>query len=527
MLRPITPYVRAFTASGRDVILDELTVAISGQKSINDWAGAFAVEILPQAKSGFSPTNTFMVREFYKAISPGDIISLGMESPHDLMLGIVDKVYKRKVTGEKTTTSLVIQGRDFGKILLEDNIVYAPLVFDENRNRFIDALQQLYGNKHPILRGYIPLWGPGDRFPKRQFEEVTINEAIDFVIENAITLQVQLPKGYQSAIIPEVTARSAVPGHSPADLVYMAGGPATYDGTIANFLNRILDKPFYEGWVDTKTRGSGSSIIPVPYIRVRPTPFDEFELNNFAREKFFFDDRFSWDSTKTWVDEKPYHEITEDDILEKALGVTDLEVKSFYTVTLEREVVGTAVQELKGLSFPILDVWAAKKYGMRALREKSLHVNDRSPIASTPELVRRKRNQMFNWFRMNPDFESGRIRIPGKDKIKIGDRVALMEEIGRDDSGGPKDPMVFYLPSLSFSWKSGSPGQVNEMYSMILNLTRGHTKGMVKTFMEKVKTDPAFVIYETATPVGGVPNFASPLSISRGFDVKYVDFLDI
>ena len=116
----------------------------------------------------------------------------------------------------------------------------------------------------------------------------------------------------------EITSR-------PTDKVLLSANAAQYDGNIANFLKRLLDGPFYECWVDTFldiTQPLPVQPQPMPVLRIRPTPFDEENLN-FVGTDYVIDPMFSWENLKTWITQEPYHRFQPEDLQNENLWISD------------------------------------------------------------------------------------------------------------------------------------------------------------------------------------------------------------
>lgn len=480
--RGIKGYVKAITRNAGEIMLDPQM--ISGHKSIDSMAGNFEIRV----SSDFNSVNLSSHSSrssLFEILRPMDVISIGIERPDGLMLGIVENIFETKSGGSTGQRLITIKGSDFGKILQQDNIVFAPLTVDlegqvDKVNLFEAAVKQAFGNNHPLTRSLSATWGPITPMQTLGFENVDIQVAVDFVLKNGISLSV-IPFFNQSANTPlgeifrkEITSR-------PTDKVLLSANAAQYDGNIANFLKRLLDGPFYECWVDTFldiTQPLPVQPQPMPVLRIRPTPFDEENLN-FVGTDYVIDPMFSWENLKTWITQEPYHRFQPEDLQNENLGISDYEALSFYTVNFTKEPIGTPFQELHGVSFPLLDIYMAKKYGLRPIRVSSQHLHV-DPDIPTPQQIRNKRNQIFNWHRMNPEFLSGTVNILGRDDIRVGDRLAYFKLKKQE-----KDPILFYIKSLGFSWNVG------QEYNMSLALTRGHSQKMVNNLKEEITTESA------------------------------------
>jgi len=233
--------------------------------------------------------------------------------------------------------------------------------------------------------------------------------------------------------------------------------------------------------------------------------------------------------------------ITEEEILQKGLGVSDEEVFSMYKVGGSRDVIAMSEIGKFGYYFPLLDADILRAYGMREhqaetklcpyssdnarlkwakdLSAEDLSVNPydvwgivnnlRSTLATTKiieeildaiknnkldELFSRgsqvlltgvKRNRVWRWNRYNQILESGQITIKGRD-IRVGSKVELPEEFCRgyiEDGNSKKRRsfvgMEFYCVDAEQRWQFGQP------WTTTLALTRGHNKTQLQAFHDQ------------------------------------------
>lgn len=503
--RAIKPTVLAFT---RDEVLDlsPLVTALNGRKSIHNLAGSFNIELLPEKTSGV--TSTRAIKEIYAKLSPMDVITIGMQNPHGLVMGIIDNSYKSDSGGPRARAGIGLKCRDFGKLFLQDSLVYSPIGEAQSNGPFDKALKAVFGQNSPLLRFFEQYWRAETLRKNKGFQIYTVKEAFNFLLDNAFTIEIDLPLqgGFkfpvEGKIRKDITAREG-------DRLYTDLG-ATYDGSVANLIMRQLDREFYEVWVDSmppKSTGT-ETVNAAPVFRVRPTPFDEERLNFTG---LTLDPQFTWDNTLTYIHQKPYHVLDGQKIRNIDLGRSDHDMKSFYLMHETRSFYNQPYMEQRGTAWPLIDRYAAKRYGLKDFRAQSIMLNvdknesvlplenvtgidpenilgdlDRTTRERFLEKLIEKRNRLFNWHRMNAHFESGTVRIQGNELIRVGDRVALPEEIAPDGSGGIDDPMVYYVTDISWSWR------VKRDFEMVLSLSRGHNKSMIESFLFDIqKRTPA------------------------------------
>jgi hypothetical protein len=142
-----------------------------------------------------------------------------------------------------------------------------------------------------------------------------------------------------------------------------------------------------------------------------------------------------------------------------------------------------------GLTYPLLDLWNAKKFGIKAYNARLVNVGADVALSRTDAdgaktewrfRVTEMRNRLFNWYRLNAYFESGSMTIVGRDRARVGDPVFRPEQ--RCAFGGSKG-MRYYTTGVSWAWSFG------DQYTTTLQVSRGHNDDMLDVLKADIMAD--------------------------------------
>lgn len=256
--------------------------------------------------------------------------------------------------------------------------------------------------------------------------------------------------------------------------------PRDYEGSILGFIRGLLDLDFYECWVDTVPvepwELALSPGIPVVHLVVRPKPFDEIGSEWAATAE---DPGIGWDSLRTLVEGLEHHEIEPEEVLQEQLGFSDADALSMYVVTGRHDLLGNTATAGLGWYYPLVDLYAARRFGLRRYNSdltlvggdvRTRSTDDSGYVSGLGEAVKEARNRLFNWYRPAPWFESGSIVVAGRDRFRPGDPVRLPRAF---PPIGSEIGMRYYCVGVEHAWQWGSH------YTSTLQLTRGHNAGML------------------------------------------------
>jgi hypothetical protein len=472
-------------------------------KSIHDSTGAWQVSLVPSPGT-VGPQRIRDLELLFKTIQLGSIVSLGFDEDGGIMLGIVANRHRtRQRAGDKTSYGLVISGSDMGRLLTQDSIVHANLN-QPTLVTFLFELQAALEPDSPLLNAFKGAWGPGvsaNNDPTPTFSGSSVKDAIDFALQAAPSMRLPMfGKIWGSTGFPGDFIKTDNSITTWNDAKIYGDGPQNYQGTIWGFLQNLLDEDFYEMWLDTTPTGFP---LPDTELIVRPKPFDEPELD-FAKT----DERTGseWKELKTRLDQLEHWEIEESEVLSERLGTTDANCYSYYSMTSENELIGTAEASSQGLGYPLVDTYNLRRFGLRdyssasSLVDGDIYQKVQTQTSTTSETVlevRELRNRLFNWYRLNSFFEQGEITVHGRDRYRPGDPVFLpwlLPDIGKDPiTRLPVRGVRFYCTKVTWRWQFGAD------YTCTLDLSRGHNDAMIKEAKEIILLD---------APVANLKHFA-------------------
>ncbi len=484
--RNIQPKI-AFLSNETEIAheLSSCVTAFQVRKDINQIAGTFELTLVPRPNWGSNVSSSKILPFIYKNISPMDLISIGVENRGGIMSGIVDNVYKdRSNINDQVRQTIKVRGRDFGKILVEDNTMFAPssdtAYISKLKAKLLDLkIVNSAGEleEHPLVNFFTE-----NRAPKwmdtqggdigRTFMGKSIKEALEFVLKSLTSLRVKLTfEGKENQVAHELLNYQVASrdGDKIATTSYNS-----YMGSIANLLLSIIDKDFYELFIETVNNQAVLIVRPKPYDRIG----DMVTTVDGKLKELTKNDPFMWENLKTLATNTNFHEVGESDIIQSSLGVADYEAYSMYVQNARNTLLGTAYEQA-GIFWPLIDTFALKRWGMR---RKDTNTNlvpmEKTDDGSIKDQVEKEckikghRDRAFNWNRFNPLFESGNIVVRGHDYYKLGDKIFLPEEIAKNGERG----ITAYCSGYSHSWNFGGP------YLTSLNLIRGENKELLKKY---------------------------------------------
>lgn len=479
----ITAWPRYQTAP---IDLSGHALGFNTQKTLQGPEGQFQIELLPRSAFGRPESRVGDIPSLYRALRPGSVISLGMEEPGGIMLGIVNRVDRTSglaaPVGGQRSQGLRVSGSDFGKILAQDGIVH-PLLSVGEGAKIVAKLEPVVGPDHVLLEVMAGHWflNEHDGVPG-QFKGAGVAEVLAAMLEAGISTQ--LPQ------LAHVAGGSA----KPADLISTAGSITTWNdariwsagfntlqGSLWDFLWNVLDRDFYEAVIQTAPNGNA---LPGVRLVVRPKPFDEPAME-FAPVN---------ESTGlTWKDLKPLlldrdHEVLEHEALGVQLGVSDHDTFAYYEVSAVNDLIGNPSSKTRGLYYPLIDTYGLKLGGLRQYQARLalMGADTRSQSAGQfddSELyaeVQEFRNRLFNWYRLNHVMETGSITVRGRDRYRPGDpiRVPWLQPVIGAEKG-----LRFYTTGVGHSWRFGGE------YTTRLDVTRGHNNGVVAAAIAEIVRD--------------------------------------
>jgi hypothetical protein len=482
-----------------EIKLDDECTSLNTQKTMGSCSGTWSLTLQPRLSGGEPVAGDIRkLAHVYQAVRPNNVISLGFQERGGIMLGLVDACFEGiSYVGKRPSKTLTLRGRDFGKGLENDNIVFPSLTVEE-QPAFLAAVAAAWGSDHPLLRQLPGCWGPSGRDvdQAKAFLAVGVDEVVEWVLSNTGTLMIPLLKtitGGSGRITDYMNLAESV--NTWNDGRVYNDELTSFQGSIWGFLTSMLDLDFYEIFIDTLPAARDGG-LPFPCLVIRPKPFDEAQTEFLPVEE---QTGTTWEDLKTLLGpvglaaaKQSNWEVPLERMFTSQLGWSDSDAYAFYLVTAVNELIGNAQQAQDGLIYPVVDTFIGGESGIKSMnarvslvaadvgakREGGMDYGDEIPTT-----VKEFRNRLINWNRMNSYFESGSISCAGNDHFRIGDPILLPWResymlpatlVGRAKG------MRYYCSSVSQSWTLGGP------YTSSLTLSRGHNSDMVQAFKQRV-----------------------------------------
>jgi len=481
-------------------------VSLKAAKALDQPAGNWQMTVIPrQSDSNQSKADIRRLAKLYHSTELNSVMSIGFDSPGGIMLGLVDRVsITRSMVGETVMQGLSLSGSDFGKTLAVDNIVLASLAVPGLRE-FIRRIEVTLGPDHPLVVALPGCWGPpedlglplvGPDEPSRgnrsraavpTFIGQPVETVVEWVLANAASIRIPL--------MAEVTGGTG----KVSDFISTDFSITTWNdsrvfndamhtnvGSIWAFIMKVLDRDFYEATLQTVPNGSALANLE---LVIRPKPFDS-DLLAFAEVSESTGN--TWESLRTLVKQREYHDIAFDEVFQEDIGVSDSGSLSYYMVTAKHELIGNPSALSEGLMYPLVDTFNAKKFGIRQYNSSLQLVNgdirkkargDTDYDGEVAAEVREFRNRLFNWYRLNPYFATGSMTVAGRDEFRPGDKINASWAIPKI---GTETGMQFYCPSVTWNWQYGGN------YTSTLQLTRGQSPSMILAAKNLIGNDAPF-----------------------------------
>ena len=469
--------------------LSNSVIAFQVQKNMNQLAGSFQLVMVPRQslESENSQSDSKMLAYIYRNIHPMDLISIGVESDGGIMLGIVDNVFRSRTTyNNQVSSQIIVRGRDFGKILIEDNIMTAPASDEGYRLKLEEMLLEtnivsgMAGEdvtQHPLVNYHTNNRAPQHITAKgdsagRSFIGTTVSEAVKYILKHLTSLRLKMVFDGRKDVSAHELLTYFVDSREGDEIANESFN--RYEGSVGNFLYSVVDRELYEIFVET--------YLEQPALIVRPKPFDRLGdiVTDIGGQKKILNksDKFIWDQTKNILNGEYFHEVTEQEIIQLNMGVSDYESFSVYIHHPRYNILGAAYDNVR-MFFPMHDFFSIKRYGLKVKETVTNLINlekdEDTFIKDKPKkdhAIQGHRDRAFNWYRYNPILESGTVTVRGHDYYKLGDKIKLVDEIAQN---GQRE-ILGYLTGYSHQWQYGG------LFTTTLQLTRGENAKAIADF---------------------------------------------
>jgi len=461
---------------------------LSTSKSISGTTGQFTLELLPRDGIGLTEKAIRSGAErlplYLSAIAPNTPISIGFEREGGVMLGLVRSCdWTTFAVGDKLQDGITITGTDFGH-MLDDHILQMQ-VSTADHARWTEAIKSVLGPDAPILKELVGAEGPVNAAGERSLEGVTVQAVAEYCLKRVAGMRVPVlrqafgGRGYIGDFT-EVRASSF-----DGDLVYKTG-LFTQETTVSGYLQEILDKDFYEFRMDTLPPDAAKGRnVARPVLVIRPKPFDEEAFQNVSlwpptpRTSVS-----SWERLTTMLDKDRHHQVDRGHVVGQVrLGRSRDEAFSFYTVQNNNELGFTSSNASSGAAFPLYDLYNGTRFITQRYDSRCSQVAADPKKKSFESLIGQslgvRRNRLHCWYRANPDFVTGSLRVRGKDSYRVGDPVWIP---WLPDPLTGRPGIRAYCTAVNHEWSFGGG------YACTLSLSRGHGPGFWEQHVRQVKS---------------------------------------
>lgn len=422
------------------------------------------------------------------------LVSFGIDRPGGIMLGLIDGITEHKMRGgDQLSYAYAIHGTHIvSKALLRDNVLLS-LLEEQAAQPFFDHLSKVIGADHPVLASLRSSLGPtaggSDNEADKNvalFSGKTPQEVVEWAIARIPTMVFPMlahAAGGSGKIGEYVDTSKSVTTWN--DQRIYTEQPASYNGNLLGFLRTVVEPDFYEIFTSTVPNGTD---LPKVVLVIRPKPFDDAaaEVAPVTEET-----GLTWRDLRTMVEGKPHHEIPGELIHEMSAEMSDANAFAFYCVSSAHELMGNDEQAAEGLRFPLLDTYTLTTFGSQSMepRLQLLSPSFEEKVAGTvdyvdeiPSAAREFRNRLFNWYRLNPFFQTGMVKVDGDDNYRAGDKLWF------PDHWHPyslQPGMFAYCTNVQWDWMIGAE------YISTMRYERGHQQSVIDTVNFEIALDAA------------------------------------
>lgn len=471
--------------------ISESVKSINTFNATNTPVGALRLVLNPSINAKLPTTilHNKIINELFKKITLNSIISVKIDrnSGRHIFLGRVDNITPiNSYEGRSTKRELEIRcSLMLPKLLLRDNIVNSPVLSTNKKiaRELGDRVQFFY-------------WMRGKTEEGRNVFAGKPEPAVKYILENCVATNSTVITGASGSGLTAKTFFNPQRGDTlkfhflTGEFLYSPFLSA-YSGTILNYLYQCIDEHFYEMFFDTETGNDG---LAYNTITIRPKPFSWKEykfIPKAVRNWNYFDDLQNDAIVKS----------AEDFLLNESLGMSDYELKNFFTVNFLNSLIGNSNSILGkyGLQFPILNIDSIKRYGLRALQLTSKLINfdkvkqnysskvsegkflDIGAMLQSEELpeggtfldyLLDKREKAVEWYSF-PYFLSGSLTLIGDENLQIGKALFLKDKSYiHPETKEEHQGVYFYINSVNHNWGHG------QFFKSRLQVSRGAPKGI-------------------------------------------------
>lgn len=396
-------------------------LAVTTQKQLSTPAGAFTITLAGVYWLDRLTSNDVVV------------IQMGYEgTPMDtVMVGLVDDVRETLTAGPAPTVVTTVTGRDFGKLLVQDNLKFYPEIngastsadtFFLTEDGWTELMKVFTNNSiakgtpsaiiDTIMR-YIftrlnsvswTVYDETSKTPKKKV--VDVGQVVRYTLEklNFFMPFIFTADDYEGAIwnlmqrtAPTPFVELFIDTRNPYEVYNTTGKSCVVVGTIDKTSAGHSKLPKGKGYYPStamKFGQDGSEVVLVSRI----TPFDRVN-----REKLIT------------------HTVGDQDVLSRDLGRSDSEHYNLFWAGTTLNPLGI---DLKRVAPPLMNISMVKRYGLSPLEVEidGLGISDGDQVALT-DLSKYYTAKLKAWFENNQNYLNGSLTIRGRGGIRIGQRL--------------------------------------------------------------------------------------------------------
>lgn len=372
---------------------DKDVLSVTTNKTLSSPAGVFNIELVNRKDDKDK-------LYWYEKIRAMDVVGIQLKRDifDTVMVGLVDEV-RFSESSEGPEERVRIVGRDFGKLLLNTEILFLPQLSGEFVWTHWVKIFEQYGERLINVE------------PKEVIELIMREIAVNYI-------------NFPIAIEDYKVNINDVIGLNLGKLDYISRFDLTLDrfeGPIINAFKHIIPEIISELFIDTRSDLGSFGAVPwgedksEVLLTLRKTPFDIAD----------------WKGLIT-------HELSENDIVHKELGRGDSENYNIFwgkpqIKTIDEGLFRTQIK-------PQYNEENANRYGMSELSAVAPGFRlDKDERENTIEYADAIAKKIKKWFEHNVDYWSGNIVAKGNGKYRIGQRLILPQN---------NKKLIFYIEGV-------------------------------------------------------------------------------
>ncbi len=452
-------------------------ISVTTQKALNNPAGTFSITLAGDEWAKDKPSGGIPS----KKLRPNDLVIITMgykgKTADTVMVGLIDSVeLDRSVDAQgKPTVVTTVTGRDFGKVLLKATLKFYPTINGAKP----DASGETYFlTKDPWTTFWTTYLPPEEKLMSTP--ALLADRTIRFVLQklynvkwNVYDTRTNTKKTPDLAQIFRYMC-SKTQFTMPFNLTLDG-----FDGSVWNLLERATIKPVMEIFVDTRTEketdGEDGWLVK-DFEEASIEAKSQLKTAPYASPAITFGSDMSkvvltmrnTPFTKELWDSKKRHTLTDVDVINEKLRVSDNEHFNVFFAGSSLAPMGISLEDQKKLFVPLMNEADAKRYGLSPLeidvrgmevsRVKLADPNEKPKVVEQMKGFADGTTKLLkSWYEKNHEYKAGTLEVRGNGSYKIG-QVLDYEELD------------YYIEGVTQSFHQFMSWQTT------LSVTRGYNK---------------------------------------------------